>query len=358
MRCKICAKCNCANGSRAAYCRKCWASLDDARIEEIGQAPKEAKPTFRSAPKASAEAANRASRPASRRPSQPKEEAIVLPKRPAKPNVVYWPFIASMVSALGMLILIVAFVISSAASSGSPAPSGNSAGNSANNSTSATAATTVASTEATEASPIDISEVQIGDVPDQSYTGDFVTVPFSLILNDNILEEGVDYTVTYEDNIAVGTATANFEGNGTTYVGSFSASFNIVSGDPVCDDPSNSGIVIAVMRLSWGMLGRSPSASELIDQVGRLKSGEISGSGLMNEIIFSDECINRGLSDADFVSSFYVGVLGREADPAGLEYNVGLLAGGMSRQDLVNGIMAAPGGEFEAICNSIGIATV
>ena len=75
-----------------------------------------------------------------------------------------------------------------------------------------------------------------------------------------------------------------------------------------------------------------------------------------DEIMFSEECDARALSDEEFLNWFYLGALNREADEAGLQYNIGLLADGMSREDLVNNIMSAPGGEFEVFCNSIGVA--
>ena len=84
----------------------------------------------------------------------------------------------------------------------------------------------------------------------------------------------------------------------------------------------------------------------------------MTGVDFINEITFCDEAVNRQMNDIDFVSAFYQGALGRPADQAGLDYNVGLLEGGMSRTDLANAILNTPGGEFENICISLGITPV
>jgi hypothetical protein len=250
-----------------------------------------------------------------------------------------------------MLGLIVAFFIS-ALKGDSSAPSTTSA---AASTTGASATTAAASAESSEAAT-DLSEIIIGDIADQTYTGNEITIPFELTHNDHELVEGVDYTITYENNLCVGTATVYFEGIGDDFTGAFDTSFNIVSGDPVVDDPDNYVLTIFVMRMYWTMVGRSPSIDELITQTNRLYDGEITGSEYINEITFCDEAEQRNLNDEEFVSAFYQGALGRPADQAGLDYNVALLADGMSREDLVNGIINAPGGEFETICDSIGIA--
>lgn len=343
MRNKICAECNSINGERATYCRKCNASLDGAVIKEVEVQiiKEEPKPAPKPKP---------APRPAERiapRSAPVRHEDIILPKRPAKPDVIYWPFVLSLVSMFLMLALIFIFVITQGKSdepvTSVPAPAVT------------TSATTTEAAETSAESASDISQITIGDIADQMYTGDFITIPFSLTYNGNALEEGVDYTITYENNISVGTADVYFEGTGESYTGSFSTNFNIISGDPVVDDPDNFLTVNFVMRLSWTMLGRSPSVEELSDRVGRLVDGQITGAGMVDEIALSDECEARNLSDADFIGAFYQGALGRPADDDGLVYNTSLLAGGMSRADLINGIMSAPDGEFTAVCEEIGI---
>ena len=340
MRNKICAACNSINGERATYCRKCNASLEGAVIKEVEVQ------VIKEQPKAPPKPAPRPAQRVAPRATPVRHEDIILPKRPAKPDVIYWPFVVSLVAMFLMLALVFTFVITAGKSDEPSAPAPVSGGT--------TAATTVAA-ETTEEPVSDISEITIGDIADQMYTGDFITIPFSLTYNGVTLEEGVDYTITYENNISVGTADVYFEGMGDTYTGSFSTNFNIISGDPVVDDPDNFLTVNFVMRLSWTMLGRSPSIEELSDRVGRLVNGETTGAEMVNEISLSEECTARNLSDTDFIGAFYQGALGRPADDGGLSYNTALLEGGMSRADLINGIMSAPDGEFTAVCEEIGI---
>jgi len=341
MRNKICTECNTINGERATYCRKCNASLDGAVLKEIEVQ------VIKEQPKTPPKPAPRPAQRVAPRAASVKREDIILPKRPAKPDVIYWPFVVSLILMFLCLALVFTFVITSGKDDEPAAPAPAQGG------AVTTTATAAAETEAEPAS--DISEITIGDIADQMYTGDFITIPFSLTYNGVELEEGTDYTITYENNISVGTADVYFEGTGESYTGSFSTSFNIISGDPVVDDPANFLTVNFVTRLSWTMLGRSPSIEELSDRVGRLVNGEITGAGMVDEIALSDECSARGLSDADFIGAFYQGALGRPADDEGLAYNTSLLAGGMSREDLINGIMSAPDGEFTAVCEEIGI---
>ena len=348
MRNKICAECNSINGERATYCRKCNASLDGAVIKEVEVQ------VIKEQPKAPVKPASRPAQhvaPRATQTPQIRREDIILPKRPAKPNVIYWPYVVSLVAMFLMLALVFTFVMTQdkADKPATPVPA-------TGGTVSASATTTAAESAAADESASDLSEITIGEIGDQMYTGDFITIPFYLTYNGVELVEGTDYTITYENNISVGTADVYFEGIGDSYTGSFSTSFNIISGDPVVDDPDNFLTVNFVMRLSWTMLGRSPSVEELSDKVARLVNGEITGSGMVNEYALSEECTARELSDADFIGAFYQGALGRPADDEGLVYNTSLLAGGMSRADLINGIMSAPDGEFSTVCAEIGIA--
>lgn len=361
MKNKTCNNCNSINGERATYCRKCGVSLEDAVVTQVGVRKRPEDVPNRTADKAPVQRPGRRptstpavapAAPKSRALPQASGEQITLPKRPSKPAVIYWPFVLSIVSALSMLALIVAFVL---LSGGSDEPTAGTSPVSTSAVTSASSSAAAEGSETSSANATDLSEIIIGDIADQTYTGDYVTIPFSLTHNDHVLEEGVDYVITYEDNVAPGTATVYFEGIGDDFTGSFDTSFNIVTGDEVVDNPDNYLVVIFSMRLSWTMLGRSPSTEELIDQVHRLIDHDVTGAELVNEISFSDESVNRNLTNEEFVSAFYQGVLARPADEEGLAYNVSLLEDGMSREDWASAIVNAEDGEFASICNSVGV---
>lgn len=65
---------------------------------------------------------------------------------------------------------------------------------------------------------------------DVTYTADAVTPPVTVVYNGVTLTEGTDYTVTYEDNIAIGKAKAVIRGIGH-YSGAITKKFNILPVD-------------------------------------------------------------------------------------------------------------------------------
>lgn len=52
------------------------------------------------------------------------------------------------------------------------------------------------------------------EVADQIYTGKELTPDVEVTLGDKLLTNGVDYTVTYEKNVNVGTANVIVKGTG------------------------------------------------------------------------------------------------------------------------------------------------
>jgi len=208
----------------------------------------------------------------------------------------------------------------------------------------------------TQLPPVELSGAVIEAIPDEIYTGTAITVSPSIEVDGRTLTEGVDYTLSFENNTNIGTAVVMIIGNGTSALGQTSTTFNIITGDEICDDEANSGIVDFVYRLYVYLLGRNPSIDELTDSVRRLHSGSRSGMEAVNIILQSQEFSDRNLSDDVLLESFYLGVLNRPADGNGMAYNLNLLSSGMSREELLNSIMGVPGGEFDTLCSSIGVS--
>ena len=73
----------------------------------------------------------------------------------------------------------------------------------------------------------DISNATSPVVADQKYTGSEVKPPATIVMNGDVLVEGVDYHVDYVDNVDVGTARAIITGTGK-YSGTTEATFKIV----------------------------------------------------------------------------------------------------------------------------------
>lgn len=94
---------------------------------------------------------------------------------------------------------------------------------------------------------LDNSNVSLGSIEDVVYTGKSITPNLTVTINvdgeEVVLKKGTDYTVVYQNNVEIGTATIiiNFKGN---YSGKATAHFNIVSqtqqNDP-SKDPSGGG---------------------------------------------------------------------------------------------------------------------
>ena len=71
-----------------------------------------------------------------------------------------------------------------------------------------------------------IAPVTFTEISEQDYTGEAVIPTITVTDGSRVLKEGVDYTVTYENNIEEGTATATIQGIGN-YHGTASTSFQI-----------------------------------------------------------------------------------------------------------------------------------
>ena len=71
-----------------------------------------------------------------------------------------------------------------------------------------------------------IAPVTFAEISEQDYTGEAVIPTITVTDGNRVLKEGVDYTVTYKNNIEEGTATATVQGIGN-YHGSASTSFEI-----------------------------------------------------------------------------------------------------------------------------------
>ncbi|MCQ2516549.1 MAG: DUF4214 domain-containing protein [Saccharofermentans sp.] len=200
---------------------------------------------------------------------------------------------------------------------------------------------------------IDLNNVTISPIENQLYTGAPVYCSFEVRSGDTVLVEGTDYSCAYENNTGVGTATVYINGNDVTTTGSIASTFAIITGDSICDDENNRGVLDFVVRLYTGALNRFPEPNILISYVNQLVNQELSGSDLVNVVYNSEEFVNRNLSNEEYLISVYRSVLNREPDEGGFNSNLTLLDGEMSRNDLVNIIIGAT--EFEGICDSIGI---
>jgi len=85
----------------------------------------------------------------------------------------------------------------------------------------------------------DISKLTVDPIPDQTATGSEVKPAVVVRDGDKVLQEGVDYTITYSDNINAGTAKVTITGKGD-YSGTKIVEFKIVNANngPTTPDPA------------------------------------------------------------------------------------------------------------------------
>ena len=72
----------------------------------------------------------------------------------------------------------------------------------------------------------DISDTTIGSIPNQTYTGNLISALPVITYNGATLTKGTDYTLTYSNNVNVGTATVTIKGQGN-FKGTTSKTFSI-----------------------------------------------------------------------------------------------------------------------------------
>jgi hypothetical protein len=76
---------------------------------------------------------------------------------------------------------------------------------------------------------VDMAEATIDAIADQTYTGEALTPAVTVRFGSQVLTEGVDYTLSYADNVEAGTAKVTVTGMGR-FTGELSGTFVITGG--------------------------------------------------------------------------------------------------------------------------------
>ena len=79
----------------------------------------------------------------------------------------------------------------------------------------------------TSSNKIDLSSSSVSEISSKTYTGSAIEPSFTVTLNNKILKENEDYTVTYSNNISIGTAKILIKGTGN-YTGEKTITFKII----------------------------------------------------------------------------------------------------------------------------------
>lgn len=106
-------------------------------------------------------------------------------------------------------------------------------------------------------------------------------------------------------------------------------------------------------RLYTKCLGRAEDAAGLDYWATLLTTKQSTGADVGYGFVFSDEYKNKNTSDEEFVRMLYLVFMDREADQSGLDYWMGILSQGRSREYVYKGF--AESQEYTNICNSYGI---
>ena len=118
--------------------------------------------------------------------------------------------------------------------------------------------------------------------------------------------------------------------------------------------PTTDGATKFVTNLYVNALNRQPDEAGLNNWVNQLTSKKTGGANVAQGIVFSQECINRKLSNDAWVTMLYPAVLGRPADAPGKKNWVNQLNAGVSREQVFYNFVTTP--EFANYCKSCEIS--
>ena len=202
----------------------------------------------------------------------------------------------------------------------------------------------------------DVDSVNVADasiiIDSQIYTGSPIEPAVQVILGGEELEKDDDYTVTFTNNVAHGTATATIAGIGD-YEGTVDVPFAINFGDSVADDSANAQSVAFVERLYTEIYGRRGTGSEITSWTGLIVSRQFSAKELVISFFNGPEFLAANHDNTTFVQILYRAVFGREADEGGLNAWVGVLNQGTPRSEVVDQFTSSD--EFINMCATYGI---
>ena len=119
-------------------------------------------------------------------------------------------------------------------------------------------------------------------------------------------------------------------------------------------DESAYGIRAFVERFYTLVLGRQPDQGGFDNWVTALTNGTYAGGDIAKAFFLSAEYLSQNTTDEAFVETAYKAFFGREADSAGKEGWLSVLAQGQSREYVLDGFIGSA--EFVALANSYGIS--
>ena len=122
-----------------------------------------------------------------------------------------------------------------------------------------------------------------------------------------------------------------------------------------CSVSSESGVSGFVERLYSVALDRSSDPNGKADWVQRIRAGQITGADAARGFFLSPEFINSQLSDDEFLNRLYHTFFDREPDEGGFNNWKTVLAGGATRESVLDGFINST--EWANLCLTYGIAS-
>ena len=138
-----------------------------------------------------------------------------------------------------------------------------------------------------EVAPKDVSTLTVDAIPAQTATGGALTPAVTVRHGDAVLVAGTDYTVTYTNNTAVGTATVTITGMGN-YTGMLTATFAIREAEKEEDEQGKSEETVTG-TLAPAQQAEALSSGEAVDGTVTDRHGEAAGYVPSTEEVTDEE---------------------------------------------------------------------
>lgn len=220
-----------------------------------------------------------------------------------------------------------------------------------------------------------------GYLPDQPYSGSPITPEIKLTIGNITLTEGVDYEVSYYGNTQITSTPARAVitavDGGTDFLYSKTIYFNIVSPDELSVQPTATPIPTVTVTPSPTSAPTSAPASAPVPKVSsfinrlytlvlernseeagrnywisQIRNG-MTGGEVAENFLYSEEFLNSGKSDSEFVEILYKVFFDRNSDSAGKTYWLNSMAAGMTKQEVIRGFINST--EWANVCLTYGI---
>ncbi len=187
-------------------------------------------------------------------------------------------------------------------------------------------------------------ELQQQELSDEEY----VTMAYEILLGREPDAEGLQYWVNQLQNEGL-TRELLF------YEFAFSNEFNNMAVEEYTIAPydQQDELTAFLERMYAYVLGRDADPAGVNYWSNLLQSDEITGSELVHKFFNSQEMKNKNLDDEEFVKTAYKAIFGRNPDQGGLKYWVDQLQQGMSRDEVLDQFLASE--EFDNLTKKYGI---